>query len=401
MKLYSNRQVAVLVAVSVAIACACIFGTAFIIARAREPASISSVPLPGAGEAAANSGEGQAAAPQAFTPDEKENIDIYGTYNQSVVNITTETMALNYFYQPVPEKGTGSGSIIDVEGFIITNYHVIQNSISLNVTLANGKRYDAKVVGYDEQTDLAVIRIAPQAGEKLVPIAFGTSGNLKVGQKVLAIGNPFGFERTLTQGLISGLGRPIQNEAGYVIPDMIQTDASINPGNSGGPLFNSSGQMIGITTSIYTPSSGSVGIGFAIPVDTARKVVPELMRNGKVRRGSIDFQGFQLFPALVNYMRKSGMVVPVENGLLVSSVKPGSNAAKAGLKGGDTAVRYGQSVLMIGGDIVVSIDGKAIEASSDFYSALSEKKPGDSVDVEFYRGGKKMKTTVVLTESGG
>ncbi|MFA5853435.1 MAG: trypsin-like peptidase domain-containing protein, partial [Spirochaetales bacterium] len=213
-----------------------------------------------------------------------------------------------------------------------------------------------------------------------------------------AIGNPFGLERTLTQGIVSGLGRPIQKDDTTILQNMIQTDASINPGNSGGPLFNSAGKMIGINTMIYSPSGGSVGIGFAIPVDTAIRIVPELIKDGKVRRGWIEMEAIQLFPALVSYLKQSGHASPVDKGLLVSSLQEGSSGAKAGLKGGTVTVRYGQSTFNIGGDIITSVDGQKISSIADLYTALEDNKPGEKVWVEFYRGGKNMKVSVPLTE---
>jgi len=213
------------------------------------------------------------------------------------VNITTEVLRINWFLEPFPQSGgSGSGSIIDERGYVLTNNHVIQGAYKLYVNLSDGSRYEATLVGADPESDLAVIKFTPDAGKKLNPIPFGTAKNLRVGQKVLAIGNPFGLERTLTTGIISGLGRPIQESETVILQNMIQTDASINPGNSGGPLFNTRGEMIGINTMIYSPSGGSVGIGFAIPVDTATRIVPQLIKNGKVRRGWIDVQAIQLFP---------------------------------------------------------------------------------------------------------
>lgn len=334
-----------------------------------------------------------------YTVDEKENISVYEKYNESVVNITTEVVNINWFLEPVPESGgSGSGSIIDPKGYVLTNYHVIKDAYKLFVNLADGGQFEAEVVGVDPQNDLAVIKFSPPAGRRLNPIPFGSSKELKVGQKVLAIGNPFGLERTLTQGIVSGLGRPIQKDDTTVLQNMIQTDASINPGNSGGPLFNSTGQMIGINTMIYSPSGGSVGIGFAIPVDTAVRIVPELIAEGRIRRGWIDMEAIQLFPALVTYLKQSGHASPVEKGLLISLIRDGSNAAKAGLKGGSVAVRYGQSTFRIGGDIITSIDGQTIGSIADLYTALEDNRPGEKVEVGLYRGNQKMKISVALTE---
>jgi S1-C subfamily serine protease len=266
------------------------------------------------------------------------------------------------------------------------------------VNLADGSQYEAKLVGADTQNDLAVIKFSPPAGMNLRPIPYGESKGLKVGQKVLAIGNPFGLERTLTQGIISGLGRPIQNDETTVLQNMIQTDASINPGNSGGPLLNINGEMIGINTMIYSPSGGSVGIGFAIPVDTAARIVPELIKEGRIRRGWIEMDAIQLFPALVSYMKQSGHGAPVEKGLLISDLKAGSSAAKAGLKGGSTSVRYGQTTFNIGGDIITKVDGQTVGSIADLYTALEDNRPGEKVQVEYYRGTKLATVSVVLSE---
>ncbi|MDR0719925.1 MAG: trypsin-like peptidase domain-containing protein, partial [Treponema sp.] len=223
------------------------------------------------------------------TLDERENISIYEQLNQGVVNITTETVAINWFLEPVPQEGgSGSGSIIDTRGYVLTNNHVIKNATKVYVNLADGSQHESTVVGTDPENDIAVLKFNPPKDMELRTIPFGSSDNLKVGQKVLAIGNPFGFERTLTVGIVSGLGRPIQTAANNIIRDMIQTDASINPGNSGGPLLDAQGRMIGINTMIYSPSGASAGVGFSVPINTAKRVVSEIMTYGKVRRGWID-----------------------------------------------------------------------------------------------------------------
>ncbi|MEN6477255.1 MAG: trypsin-like peptidase domain-containing protein [Rectinema sp.] len=334
-----------------------------------------------------------------YTVDENENINVYERYNESVVNITTEVVSVNWFLEPVPQSGgSGSGSIIDERGYVLTNNHVVSDAYKLYVNLADGSRYEAKLVGADAENDLAVIKFTPPAGLKLRPIPFGTSKGLKVGQKVLAIGNPFGLERTLTIGIVSGLGRPIQKDEKTILQNMIQTDASINPGNSGGPLLNARGEMIGINTMIYSTSGGSVGIGFAVPVDTAVRIVPDLIKDGKVRRGWIEMEALQLFPDLIDYMNQNGYAAPVEKGLLVSTVSRGANAEKAGLRGGAKAVRYGNTVFNVGGDIVTNIDGRNIGTIADLYSALEDNKPGEKVWVEYWRDGKKAKAQIVLSE---
>jgi len=323
--------------------------------------------------------------------DEANNIKIYERLNEAVVNITSVTFEYNWFLEPIPKEGTGSGSIIDPEGYVLTNYHVIKDANELSVTLANGENFEGEIIGTDPENDLAVIKFDPQ-GERLTTIAFGRSSGLQVGQKVLAIGNPFALDRTLTTGIVSGLGRPVRSDSGLVIREMIQTDASINPGNSGGPLLNSKGEMIGINTMIFSPSGGSVGIGFAVPVDTARRVVPDLLRYGEVQRGWIDIVPVQLFPALVRYADLS-----VSQGVLVSEVEQGSNAQKAGLKGGERAVRYGRSIIRLGGDIIVEVDGLPVSTLMDLFSALEDNKPGETVELKVLRGRREQTLFVKLS----
>jgi len=335
----------------------------------------------------------------AYAQDEQQNITVYEKYNTGVVNITTEVVAINWFLEPVPrEGGSGSGSIIDKRGYVLTNSHVVADAYKIYISLYDGSRFEGRVIGIDAQNDLAVIKFDPPEGLNLTVIPFGDSSTIKVGQRVMAIGNPFGLERTLTVGIISGLGRPIQKDSRTILQDMIQTDASINPGNSGGPLLNARGEIIGINTMIYSPSGGSVGIGFAVPVNTAKRIIPELIEYGKVRRGWIEMEVIQLFPALVDYMKSNKLTVPVEKGLLISSIKKGSNADRAGLRGGNTPVRYYQTVFNIGGDIIVAVDGMTVGSVADLNTALEDNKPGDTVTVEYYRGDKKYKVQVQLVE---
>ena len=330
-----------------------------------------------------------------YSPDEIENIQIYDQYSNSVVNITTEVLAYNWFLEPVPRQGSsGSGSIIDERGYVLTNNHVVEGAYKVNITLSDSSDYEGEVVGSDPETDLAVVKFDPK-GDPLVTIPFGRSDNLRVGQKVLAIGNPFAFERTLTTGIISGLGRPLRNDKGLVIRNLIQTDASINPGNSGGPLLNSEGELIGVNTVIYTPSGGSVGIGFAVPSATVKRVVPELIQNGYVVRGRIDVEMMQLFPSLVRYAR-----LKVSRGLLVMKVAPGSNAQKAGIQGGDPrqAVRSGNNVIYLGGDIIVEVNELKVGTLGELYSALEVTRPGDTVRVKLVRGNREIYRDLVLSE---
>ncbi len=338
-----------------------------------------------------------------YTTDELENIDVYQRLNEGVVNITTEIVAINWFYEPVPQEGgSGSGSIIDSRGYVLTNNHVVKDATKIYVNLADGGRYLAQVVGVDPENDLAVIKFDPPKNVHLTVIPFGDSSRLKVGQKVLAIGNPFGLERTLTQGIVSGIGRPVTESSdsgtSVLIRDMIQTDASINPGNSGGPLLDAHGEMIGVNTMIYSPSGGSVGIGFAVPVDTAKRVVPDLIRMGKVRRGWIQVDSVQLFPELIDFMKQNGYAVPVSSGLLVSRVTRGGNADQAGIRGGETPVRYGRSTFNVGGDIIVSVNGMKTTSITDLYSALENTKPGERIPVEFYRGARRLSVDIVLSD---
>lgn len=333
-----------------------------------------------------------------YTDDEKQNISVYETVNEAVVNITTETMGINWFLEPVPQEGaSGSGSIIDKRGYVLTNTHVIADAYKINISLADGSQYPGVVVGTDEENDLAVIKFEPPENYNLSIVPFGDSNNLKVGQKVLAIGNPFGLERTLTTGIVSGLGRPIQSTSENIIKNMIQTDTAINPGNSGGPLLDSQGRMVGINTMIYSTSGSSAGVSFAVPVNTAKRVVSELIQFGKVRRGTIDAELVQLTSSIASYAKLS-----TQKGLLVSRIIKGSNAERSGLKAGTTAVRYGSTrnstVIYLGGDIITAIDGQEVSSLTDYYSALEAKKPGETVSVSVLRNKQQLNLNVILSE---
>ena len=329
-----------------------------------------------------------------YSDSERENIAIYERFNSAVVNITTEIMAIDWFLQPVPQEGSsGSGSIIDTRGFVLTNNHVINRAHRIYINLADGSQFEGTVVGTDPESDLAVLKFDPPQEMTLVAIPYGDSSNLLVGQKVLAIGNPFALERTLTVGIVSGLGRPIQIARNRVIRNMIQTDASINPGNSGGPLLDTQGRMIGINTMIYSPSGGSVGIGFAVPVNTAKRVVSEIIQYGKVRRGWIDATVVQLFPSLVNYAR-----LPVSSGLLVSRVNRGGLAERAGLRQGTEPVQYGRSVIYLGGDIIVSVNGMPTNTLADLYSSLEASRPGEVIRIDIIRAGNPVTLQVTLAD---
>ena len=289
-----------------------------------------------------------------YSQDEWQNINVYEKCNEAVVNINTKETAYTWFLEPfVQDGGSGSGSIIDAEGHILTNVHVIQNATKIYVSLHDGSQYEAKIVGYDLDSDLAVLKIDPPKGVILKTIEFGDSKKLKVGQKVIAIGNPFGMERTMTTGIVSGLGRPIQNSNKRIIRDMIQTDSAINPGNSGGPLLDTSGKMIGINTMILSSSGSSSGVGFAVSSETALRVVSDLLKYGKVNRGVIQASLYQLDYRIARY---AGL--DISQGMLVSEVSSGGNAEKAGLKGGTEAAYYGnrKNIIYLGGDVITQID---------------------------------------------
>ena len=331
-----------------------------------------------------------------YTQDEQQNISVYEKCNEAVVNITTQVMGVNWFLEPiVQDGGSGSGSIIDKRGYVVTNVHVIDNASKISISLADGSTYEGTIVGQDVESDIAVLKFDPPANVALKTIDFGDSEKLKVGQKVIAIGNPFALERTMTTGIISGLGRPIQESKNVIIRNMIQTDAAINPGNSGGPLLDTTGKMVGINTMIMSSSGSSAGVGFAVPVSTARRVINDLLQFGKVNRGIISITPVQMTGAIAQYAG-----VGISTGILVSAVKKGSGADKGGIRGGTKAVQYGSrwnpTTIYLGGDIITAIDTVAVRTYADYTSALESKRPGDTVSVTVYRDGKTQKLTVTL-----
>lgn len=333
-----------------------------------------------------------------YSQTEQQNISVYESANEGVVNITTEVMGINWFLEPVPIEGaSGSGSIIREDGLVLTNTHVIADAAKIFVSLYDGSQYPASLVGTDTENDLAVLKFEPPVTEKLTVIKFGNSENLKVGQRVLAIGNPFGLERTLTDGIVSALGRPIQNDKNIVIKNMIQTDTAINPGNSGGPLLDTKGRMIGINTMIYSTSGSSAGVGFAVPINTAKRVIADIVKYGKVRRGTIDADIVQVSRSLAEYAQ-----LPVSYGLLVSKVERGSNAARADLRAGNKPVRVGfgryNSIVYVGGDVIIEIANQKIKNLTDYYSVLEDKKPGEKVKIKVLRGNKTIELELILSE---
>ena len=326
----------------------------------------------------------RAVAPRGdLAPEEKSTISLFRQSSPSVVHITTIAVQRDLFtlnlYQ-IPE-GTGSGFIWDTGGNIITNFHVIQNADAAQVTLADQSTWKARVVGVAPDKDLAVLRIDVPSN-RLRPIPIGTSKDLQVGQKVFAIGNPFGLDQTLTTGVISALGREIESVTRRPIQGVIQSDAAINPGNSGGPLLDSAGRLIGVNTAIYSPSGASAGIGFAIPVDTVNRIVPELIRYGKVIRPGI---GVQI--AEEQLAERLGV-----SGVLVVDVLPGSAAAKAGIR----PTRRERSGRVRLGDIIVAIDGKKVQSPNDLFLTLEKYRVGDVVDISLLRDGKTVGMKVKL-----
>lgn len=329
----------------------------------------------------------------ATTPDESENIEIYKRVSPAVVNITSTTLSFDFFFNPIPEQGSGSGSIIDDQGHILTNYHVIQEARLLEVTLLDDKRpVTAKVIGVDPSNDLAVIKIDP-SNHPLTVVKLGSSSNLRVGQKALAIGNPFGLEGTLTVGTISSLGRSIRAKNGRLIDDVIQTDAAINPGNSGGPLLNSVGELIGINSQIFSTSGGNIGIGFAVPVDTAKRIIPDLISEGRVRRAYARLKGYQITPRLSQVLD-----LPVDQGVLVARTTDGDSFSEAGIRGGQKTYRVGNSLMILGGDIILEADGQPVDSVERLNRIIDNRRPGDIIDMKIHREGHTISIRVTLVE---
>jgi len=328
----------------------------------------------------------------ALTEDEKNNVVIYQKISPSVVNIISTVLTRDFFLNPVPREGSGSGSIIDTRGHILTNNHVIRDAQKLEVTLFDGSKWRAKLIGKDPDNDLAVIKIGAPV-EKLKPLPLGDSHRLQVGQKVLAIGNPFGLGLTLTTGIISSLGRNIRSEVGTMIEELIQTDASINPGNSGGPLLNSAGEMIGINTAIISPTGTSVGIGFAIPVHTAKEIVPQLITKGYV---AYPYLGASVQPLFPEFAKVLGL--KVHRGAMIVEVTPGGPADKAGLRGGNRQLQVGNLLFIVGGDIITQVDQHRVNNAEDLIKQLRNKKAGDRITLKILREGNTQNVAVMLQE---
>jgi len=332
----------------------------------------------------------EAAGGESLDAEEQNNISVYRRNIGGVVNITSRVMTFDFFYGLVPQEGQGSGFVIDKEGHILTNHHVIADAREVWVTLHNRKKYRATIVGADRSHDLAVIQIkAPD----LQPMTLGDSGSLQVGQKVYAIGNPFGLSGTLTRGIVSSI-RQVQEPDGMVIDEAIQTDAAINPGNSGGPLLNWHGEVIGINTMIASNVGQSAGIGFAIPINTAKAVLNDLVTLGRVRRPALGVRTIPIDSGLA-----SEMGLAEDYGLLIVQTVPGGAAARAGLRGGTERAYLGNIPIMIGGDQIVAVDGKRVDSQQDLAQVMNNHRAGDTVKVTIYRGKKRMDVEVVLGEA--
>ncbi len=332
----------------------------------------------------------EAASPPTLDADEQSNINVYHKALPSVVNITSRTVEFDFFYGEVPQQGQGSGFLIDRDGHILTNYHVVENAQQVEVTLSNRNKYKAQVIGLDRSHDLAIIQIAAPG---LVPATLGDSKSLIVGQKVYAIGNPFGLAGTMTRGIISSI-RPVRGPVGNYVDEAIQTDAAINPGNSGGPLLNSHGEVIGINTFILSPVGQSSGIGFAIPINAAKAVLNDLITLGRVRRPSLGIRTLPIGPELADRMGLAS-----GSGVLILQTISGGAAERAGLRGGTQRAYLGNIPIMTGGDLIVAIDGDTVEDQQDIARIMNNHRAGDKVTVTIYRGKQKVDVKLTLGEA--
>jgi S1-C subfamily serine protease len=334
----------------------------------------------------------EAEAAPTYDAEEQNNIAIYKRVVPSVVNITSTALVFNFFYGAVPQQGQGSGFILDKAGHVLTNFHVVEGANrGVEVMLSNKRSYKAKVVGTDKVHDLALLQIdAPN----LQPVTLADSGGLSVGQKVYAIGNPFGLSGTMTRGIISSI-RSIRGSEGALIEDAIQTDAAINPGNSGGPLLNSGGEVIGINTMVASNGAEqSSGIGFAIPINTAKAVLADLTRYGRVKRPSLGVVSYAIGPDLA-----SQIGLAVDSGILIQKVIPGGAAERAGMHGGAEQAYVGNTPILLGGDLIVAIDGKPVNDPQEISAIMDKHQAGDTISVTFYRGRKQITLKLILGEA--
>jgi S1-C subfamily serine protease len=328
----------------------------------------------------------------ALSNDEVLNVRIYRETSPAVANVLTKATEYDFWMDPVPVEGAGSGFVIDGKGYILTNFHVVQGAQTIEVVLGDQSRYSAKFIGADQRNDVALLKVEPK-GKALMALPLGDSAALQVGQKVLAIGNPFGFQSTLTTGVVSALGRTVQTSQTTFIDQAVQTDAAINRGNSGGPLINSHGEVIGINSAIYTPSGTTAGIGFAIPINTAKRIAHDLITDGRVHQA---FLGVETIPINESFAEALGL--PAQEGLLVQTTSRGGPAAEAGIRGGDRVAQAGMRRFYVGGDVLTAIDGQKIANRVDVDLMLNKKRPGEEVTITLFRGGKKMDVKVKLGE---
>jgi len=322
--------------------------------------------------------------------EEQAVIDVYETVAPAVVFITSTVLSYDFQMGDMPEEGVGSGSIVSLDGYILTNNHVVEDADSITVSLKSGEEIEANLIGTDPITDLAVIKIDPIPNLPVVEL--GDSDQIKVGQKAIAIGNPFSLDQTITTGVVSSLNRTLDTETGDILVNLIQTDASINPGNSGGPLLNSKGEVIGVNSLIISPAGGSVGIGFAISINTAKDVMKQLIENGKVSRPHLGITGASVgeLPAEIG--------LQASEGVLIVDVFVGSPADKASLRGSDFTVTINMIEYPAGGDIITTIDGDKIETIGDILVVLSRKDVGDEIQVEYIRYDNTKGTVKVVLE---
>jgi len=351
----------------------------------RQPISV------GANQNNATPGQLREVNLKGLSDEEARTVQIYHQAAPAVANVMTKAVEYDFFMNAVPVEGAGSGFVIDPRGYVLTNNHVVEGADRIEIVLGDRSRFTAQFIGADERNDVALLKIDPK-GKQLTALSLADSDSLQVGQKVLAIGNPFGFSSTLTTGIISAMGRTVQTGEKSFIDQAIQTDAAINRGNSGGPLLNSHGDVIGINTAIYTPSGTTAGIGFAIPINTAKQIAHDLMTEGRVRRADLGaMTTLSLWPGLAE-----ALDLPVSQGLLVERIATNSPAAQAGIRGGNKIVLAGLQRLIIGGDVIVALDGQPVNSPLDISLALNHKKPGDSVTLTVYRASRKMEISVKL-----
>jgi S1-C subfamily serine protease len=318
--------------------------------------------------------------------------DIYGSSRRGVVQVVaTSVVSDNPSFGAQERQGLGSGFVIDKSGHVVTNYHVVENASRVEVSFSGNDEMPATVVGTDPSTDIAVLRIKGAQNRSLTPLELGSSAGVEVGDAVVAIGNPFGLERTVTAGIVSALQRQIAAPNGFAIDQVIQTDAAINHGNSGGPLLNADGRVIGVNSQIETESGGNVGIGFAIPIDTVKEVVSQLLEHGHAEHAYIGIEMATITDELAANVR-----LPVDNGVLIQVVRPGSPAAEAGLRGGTTQVVVDGESYLVGGDVITKADGQTIESAEQLRSVVTAKQPGDDLALEIHRADETTEVTVKL-----